>query len=113
MKNFHLKRNADEGIPPLQKAASSLSLGRRLGMSRGLQVRVGGGCVVLSRSVLSLCDRWTVAPQAPLYLGFLRQEYWSDLPFPPPRDLSDPGKDPTSPVLEADSLPPEPPGMPS
>ena len=34
---------------------------------------------------------WTVAHQAPLSMGFSRQEYWSGLPFPPPGDLPDPG----------------------
>ena len=34
---------------------------------------------------------WTVDPQAPLSLGFSRQEYWSGLPCPPPGDLPDPG----------------------
>ena len=34
---------------------------------------------------------WTVVPQAPLSMGFSRQEYWSTLPFPSPRDLPDPG----------------------
>ena len=34
---------------------------------------------------------WTVAHQTPLSMGFPRQEYWSRLPFPPPRDLPDPG----------------------
>ena len=33
---------------------------------------------------------WTVAQQAPLSMGFSRQEYWSGLPCPPPRDLPDP-----------------------
>ena len=37
---------------------------------------------------------WTVAHQAPLPMGLSRQEYWSGLPFPPPRDLPDPGIDP-------------------
>ena len=45
-------------------------------------------------------------------MGFPRQEYWSGLPFPPPGDLSDPGIKPRSPTLQADSLPPEPPGKP-
>ena len=46
-------------------------------------------------------------PQAPLSMGFSRQEYWSGLPFPPPRDLPDPGIEPTSPAsaLWADFLP--------
>ena len=38
---------------------------------------------------------WTVAPQAPLSMGFSRQEYWSGLPFPSPGDLPDPGIKPT------------------
>ena len=40
---------------------------------------------------------WTVAYQAPLSMGFSRQEYWSGLPFPSPRDLPDPGTEPASP----------------
>ena len=45
---------------------------------------------------------WTIASQAPLSIGFSRQEYWSGLPCPPPGDLPDPGIEPmspTSPVL--------------
>ena len=41
---------------------------------------------------------WTVAHQAPLSMRFLRQEYWSGLPFPPPGDLPNPGLESTSPV---------------
>ena len=40
---------------------------------------------------------WTVARQAPLPMGFARQEYWSGLPCPPPGDLPDPGMEPESP----------------
>ena len=50
---------------------------------------------------------WTIACQSPLSMGFPRQEYWSRLPFPSPRDLSDPGIEPGSPALQADSLPTE------
>ena len=39
---------------------------------------------------------WTVAHQAPLSMGFSRQEYWSGLPCPPPGDLPDPGIEPSS-----------------
>ena len=39
---------------------------------------------------------WTVAYQAPLSMGFSRQEYWSGLPLPTPRDLPDPGIEPAS-----------------
>ena len=42
---------------------------------------------------------WTVAYQAPLSVGFSRQEYWSRLPFPSPGDLPDPGIEPRSPAL--------------
>ena len=73
---------------------------------------------------------WTVISQAPLSTGFSRQEYWSGLPFPTPRDLPDPGIEPKSlssstlagrffatepcgkPSLQADSLPSEPPRKP-
>ena len=51
---------------------------------------------------------WTVAHQAPLSMGFSRQEYRSGLPCPPPGDLPDPGikpMSPASPALKADSLP--------
>ena len=47
---------------------------------------------------------WTVAHQAPLSMGFSRQEYWSGLPFPPPGDPPDPGIEPTPPALQVDSL---------
>ena len=52
----------------------------------------------------------TVAPQAPLSMEFSRQEYWSGLPFSSPGDLPNPGIEPKSPALQADSLPSEPPG---
>ena len=53
----------------------------------------------------SLITLWTVAHQAPLSMGFPRQEYWRGLLFPSPRDLPYPGIKPTSPALQADSLP--------
>ena len=43
-------------------------------------------------------------------MGFSRQEYWGELPFPSPGDLPDPGIESMSPALQADSLPSEPPG---
>ena len=53
---------------------------------------------------------WTVAHQAPLSMESSRQEDWSELLFPSPGDLPDPGTEPRSPTLQADSLPTEPPG---
>ena len=66
-------------------------------------------CVHVCSSLVQLfAVSWTVILQAPLSMGFSRQEYWSGLPWPPPRDLPDPGiehKSPVSPALQADSLP--------
>ena len=63
----------------------------------------GGGLV--TQSCLTLVTPWTVARQAPLPMGFSRQEYRSGLPCPPPGDLPDPGMEPGSPALHEDSLP--------
>ena len=51
---------------------------------------------------------WTIALEAPLFMGFPRQEYWSGLPFPPPGDLPDPGIKLGSLALEADAFTSEP-----
>ena len=48
---------------------------------------------------------WTVAHQAPQSMEFSRQEYWSGVPFPSPGDLPNPGIEPGSPALQADTLP--------
>ena len=65
----------------------------------------------LDHSVMSdSATPWTMAHQAPLFMGFPRQEYWGGLPCPSPGDLLDPEKEPRSPALQADSLPAEPPG---
>jgi len=63
----------------------------------------------LSRVRLSATP-WTVARQAPLSMGFSRQECWSGLPFPSPGDLPNPGIELGSPALQADALSSEPPG---
>ena len=68
----------------------------------------GGGLV--AKLCLTLVTPWTVACQAPLSVGFSRQEYWSGLSFLSPGDLSDPGIEPGSPALQADSLLTELPG---
>ena len=53
---------------------------------------------------------WTVAHQVPLFTEFSSQAHWSGMPFPSPGDLPNPGIEPGSPALQADSLPSEPPG---
>ena len=50
---------------------------------------------------------WTVVPQAPPFMEFSRQGYWSGVPFPSPGDVPDPGIEPGSPTLQADALLPE------
>ena len=57
------------------------------------------------RRVQLFVTLWTVRCQAPLSMGFSRQEYWSRWPFPPPGHLPDPGIEPVSPALQVDSLP--------
>ena len=70
--------------------------------------------LLFSRSVTSdsFVTTWTVACQAPLSMEFSRKEHWSGLPFPPTGDLPDPGIEPVSPALEADSFSTEPPEKP-
>ena len=61
-------------------------------------------CLV-TKSCLTLCNH-----QAPLSMGFFRQEYWSGLPFPSPGDLPNPGIESTSPALADGVFTTEPPG---
>ena len=66
----------------------------------------GGGGVQSLIRVWFFCDPMNcVAHQAPLPMGFPRQEYWRGLPFPFPGDLPNPGVEPESPALQMDSLP--------
>ena len=65
-----------------------------------------------AQSYPSLCNPTDCACQAPLSIGFPKQEYWSWLPFPTPGDLPDPGIEPTSPALAGGLFTTEPPGKP-
>ena len=66
-------------------------------------------CSVVSDSSETL---WTVAQQAPLSMGFSRQECWSEPPFPSPGDLPEPGIELMSPALAGGFFTTEPPGKP-
>ena len=70
-------------------------------------------CVLSCSVVWLFATPWTVGSQAPKSIEFSRQKYWSGLPFPSPGDLPNPGTKPTSPALQADSLPTEPLGKPN
>ena len=65
-----------------------------------------------AQSCLSLCDPMDYSPPEDRGQGFFRQEYWSGLPYPSPGDRPNPGIEPRSLALQADSLPSEPPGKP-
>ena len=69
--------------------------------------------MLVAQSCLTLGDPHGLQPcQAPLSIGLSQQEYWSGLPCPPPGHLPDPGIEPASPALQADSFPSGPPGKP-
>ena len=59
---------------------------------------------LVAKSCPTFATPWTVARQAPLSMGFSRQEYWSGLPIPSPGDLPNPGIKPRFPALQADDL---------
>ena len=69
-------------------------------------------CVLSRFSCVWLFETLTVAHQAPLSMGFFRQEYQSRLPCPPPEDPPNPGIEPASPALKVHSSPTEPLGKP-
>ena len=69
--------------------------------------------VLLISHIQLFASPWTIAHQAPLFMGFPRQEYWSELPFPSPWDLPDPEIKPTCPALDGRFFTTEPPGKPN
>ena len=85
----------------------SAYFGKREGMMQN------GVCVKLLSHVQLFMTLWTVARQAPLSMGFSRQEYWSGLPFPSPGHFPNPGTKPGSRALQADALSSELPGKPA
>ena len=66
----------------------------------------------VAQSCPTLSDPLTTAHQGPLFMGFPWQEYWSELPFPPPVDLPDPGIELVSPALAGGFITTESPGKP-
>ena len=67
---------------------------------------------LVAQSHLTLCDPKNCSLPAPASMEFPREEYWNGYPFASSRDLPDPGIEPWSPIMQADSLPSKPPGKP-
>ena len=72
-----------------------------------------GGSGLVAKLCLTLATPWTVVCQAPLSVGFPRQEYWSGLSIPYPGDLLEPGIGTASPALTVGSFTTEPAGKPN
>ena len=109
-----LREGADGRVVPRECREHPVT--RERGESRELdhlQILTRLQPLLLRRSVLSdSVTLWTAAHQAPLSMGFSRQEYWSGLPCPPPGHLLNPGMEPLCPTFLVDSLPSEKPGKP-
>ena len=69
-----------------------------------IQTKNGLLVVLVAKLYLTFATPWAVTRQAPLSMGFPRQEHWSGLPFPSQGDLPDPRIEPLSPALQSDSL---------
>ena len=107
---FAVGADAGEGIfTPSQKIIRGTPV---LDKPSKLKRALVGPCLLRVSSVASVVSDsappWTAARQAPLSVGFSWQECWSKLPCPPLGDLPDPGMEPESPVLQADSFLAEP-----
>ena len=111
------RQGPDQYRPPLESAlilSKSRHLSSLLFSHTIFQTQDFSTCVcahVLSH-VRLFATPWTVPHQAPLPMGFPRQEYRSGLPFPSPRDLPDPGIKPASPALAGGFFPADPPRKP-
>ena len=95
---------------PLKNIFKFLYVVGMKGTTGSFKVHESKKCESVSRSVMSdAAASWTIAHQASGSMEFSRKQYWSGLPFPSSGDLSNPGIEPSSPALQADSLPSEPP----
>ena len=83
-----------------------------IGMKSSYEVKWRDEKVLVTQSSLTLCEPLDCGPSDSSVHGLSRQENWSGLSFPSPRDLPNPGTEPGSPALQADSLSSEPQGKP-
>ena len=98
------------------RGKESKLLAKKLMLACEKQVKSAGNCLIYVSSVVTLCDPWTVAYQAPLSLGLSKQEHWSGLPFPLLQGIfPTQGRNPSRLRIlhwQEDSLPLAPPGKP-
>ena len=104
MHNVRMSTPISEFIPSTPYALATVSVFSTCLTISVLYMRRKSTVFIL-HSCPTLCDLWIVTHQAPLSMGFSRQEYWSGLLFPSPGDLLNPGIETGSPELQADSLP--------
>ena len=110
LQEIFLTQGSNPGLPHCRRTLYRLSYQGNLQgcyyflVSLGLVIHAEG--IVQSPScVRPFVTPWTGAYQAPRSMEFSRQEYWSGLPCPSPGNLPNPGIEPGSPTLQADSLP--------
>ena len=101
---LHLEPAGRVGTQPFMLQVRKLPLQVRLKGGRGTGPP-GWWVKVIVSVVSDSATPWTVTHQAPLSMGFSRQECWSRLPFPSPGDVPDPGMEAASPAVQVDSLP--------
>ena len=98
--SYLLKIN-DSGAPPITSGETFVCVSPLI-LDHCCRLNTVPSCVLSRFSHVQLCATlWTVARQAPLSMGFPRQEYWSGLPCPPPGDLPHPWMEPISPAVAA------------
>ena len=100
---FFLLENSRPLSPwePLDSLSTCLGTDSLTTISRAQTCPVVVVVGLVDKSCLTLVTPWAIACQAPLSMGFPRQEYWSGLPFASPRDHLDPGIEPRSPIWQA------------
>ena len=110
------KRTSNSNVNPQEQRKRTINSSKKANITSSIHTRVCVCvyvCMVVTQSFVSdSVTPWTVACQAPLFMEFSRQEQQSGLSFPSPGDLPNPGIEPGSPTLQADSSPSEPQGSP-
>ena len=105
-----VKSSSEEAVFPFNQWAEDWALTLVWKMGEGSQFSMM--CVLVAQTCPTLCDPMDCSPPGTSVCGILQARIWSGLPFPSPGYLPNPGIEPGSPALQADSLPSEPPWKP-